>query len=257
MELTNEQWKRIEPIILKTTPEKDPRGRKPKPARDVMNGILWILRTGAPWKDMPSRYPPYQTCHRRFQEWTERGTFQEILYELAKDLYERGKIDIREAFIDGSFAPAKKGVFAVGKTKRGKGTKIMAIADASGFPVAACVESASPHEVKLVEKTIDSSFTPHAPDKLIGDKAYDSDPLDQKLMEDRCIEMIAPHRRGRKKPKTQDGRKLRPYRRRWKVERLFAWLQNFRRVVVRYEYHVQNFLSMVQLGCAIILLRLF
>ncbi len=110
MELTNEQWKRIEPIILKTTPEKDPRGRKPKPARDVMNGILWILRTGAPWKDLPSRYPPYQTCHRRFQEWTERGTFQEILYELAKDLYERGKIDIREAFIDGSFAPAKKGV---------------------------------------------------------------------------------------------------------------------------------------------------
>jgi transposase len=110
MELTNEQWTRIEPIILKTTPAKDPRGRKPKPARDVMNGILWILRTGAPWKDMPSRYPPYQTCHRRFQEWTERGTFQEILYELAKDLYERGKIDIREAFIDGSFAPAKKGV---------------------------------------------------------------------------------------------------------------------------------------------------
>ena len=110
MELTNEQWTRIEPIILKLTPEKDPRGRKPKPSRDVLNGILWILRTGAPWKDLPSRYPPYQTCHRRFQEWTKQGTFQEILYELAKDLYERGKIDIREAFIDGSFAPAKKGV---------------------------------------------------------------------------------------------------------------------------------------------------
>ncbi|MCF8068248.1 MAG: IS5 family transposase [Desulfobacterales bacterium] len=257
MELTNEQWTRIEPIILKTTPEKDPRGRKPKPPRDLLNGILWILRTGAPWKDMPSRYPPYQTCHRRFQEWTERGTFQEILYELAKDLYERGKIDIRETFIDGSFAPAKKGVFAVGKTKRGKGTKIMAIADASGFPVAACVESASPHEVKLVEKTIDSSFTPYAPEKIIGDKAYDSDPLDKKLMEDRCIELVAPHKANRKKAKTQDGRKLRPYRRRWKIERLFAWLQNFRRLVVRYEYHAQNFLSMVQLGCAIILLRFF
>ncbi|MDT8380575.1 MAG: hypothetical protein RQ739_16965 [Desulfotignum sp.] len=61
-----------------------------------------------------------------------------------------------------------------------KHPQIMVIADASGFPVAACVESASPHEVKLVEKTIDSSFTPYAPDKLIGDKAYDSDPLDQK-----------------------------------------------------------------------------
>ena len=115
MELTNEQWTRIEPIILKTTPEKDPRGRKLKPPRDVLNGILWILRTGAPWKDMPARYPPYQTCHRRFQEWTERGTFQEILYELAKDLYERGKIDIREAFIDGSFAPAKKGALLLAR----------------------------------------------------------------------------------------------------------------------------------------------
>ena len=132
----------------------------------------------------------------------------------------------------------------------------MAIADASGIPVAACVESASPHEVKLVEKTIDSSFTKYAPDKIIGDKAYDSDPLDKKLMEERCIEMIAPHRRGRKKAKIQDGRKLKPYRRRWK-ERLFAWLQNFRRLVVRYEYHVENFLAMLQFGCAIILLRFF
>ena len=133
----------------------------------------------------------------------------------------------------------------------------MAIADASGFPVAAHIESASPHEVKLVEETIDSGFTEYAPDKLIGDKAYDSDVLDQRLLEKRNVEMVAPHRKGRKKPKTQDGRKLRPYRRRWKVERLFAWLQNFRRIVVRYEYHADNFLGMVQLGCAVILLRLF
>jgi len=133
----------------------------------------------------------------------------------------------------------------------------MAIADASGLPVAAHVESASPHEVKLVEDTIDSSFTQYAPDKLIGDKAYDSDPLDDRLLEDRGVEMIAPHRKGRKKPNTQDGRKLRRYRRRWKVERLFAWLQNFRRLIVRYEYQVENFLGMVHLGCIKILLRLF
>jgi len=133
----------------------------------------------------------------------------------------------------------------------------MAIADASGFPVAAHIESASPHEVKLVEETIDSGFTEYAPNKLIGDKAYDSDDLDQRLLADRSVEMVAPHRKGRKKPKTQDGRKLRPYRRRWKVERLFAWLQNFRRIVVRYEYHADNFLGMVQLGCSMILLRLF
>jgi transposase len=151
----------------------------------------------------------------------------------------------------------KKRGLAVGKTKRGKGTKILAIADAFGLPVAAHVESASPHEVKLVEATIDSGFTRYAPDKLVGDKAYDSDRLDEQLFIERGVEMIAPHRRGRKKSPTQDGRKLRRYRRRWKVERLFAWLQNFRRIVVRYEYHPENFLGMVQLGCIIILLRFF
>ena len=109
MELTNEQWNRIEPIIFKTTPVKDPRGRKERDPREVMNGILWILRTGAPWKDLPARYPPYQTCHRRFQQWVRQGTFKLIAQELAQDLYERGGIDIREAFIDGTFVPAKKG----------------------------------------------------------------------------------------------------------------------------------------------------
>ena len=88
-------------------------------------------------------------------------------------------------------------------------------------------------------------------------KAYDSDKLDEQLLEERGVEMIAPHRKGRKKPKTQDGRKLTCYRRRWKVERLFAWLQNFRRLVVRYEYHIENFLAMVHLGCIKILLRFF
>jgi transposase len=111
--------------------------------------------------------------------------------------------------------------------------------------------------VKLVEATIDSGFTQHAPDRLIGDKAYDSDGLDAQLLEDRQIELIAPHKQNRKRSPTQDGRKLRRYRRRWKVERLFAWMQNFRRLVVRYEYHVENFLALVQLGFSIILLRLF
>ena len=133
----------------------------------------------------------------------------------------------------------------------------MAIADAAGFPIAVHVGSASPHEVKLVEATIDSGFTEYAPNRLIGDKAYDSDGIDQKLAEERGIELISPHRQGRKKPSTQDGRKLRRYCRGWKVERLFAWMYNFRRLVVRYEYHVENFLALVQLGFSIILLRLF
>ena len=110
MELTTEQWNRIEPVIKELKPKKDPRGRPLRDPREILNGILWILRTGAPWKDMPQRYPPYQTCHRRFQQWVKQGVFQRIAKELVEDLYERGKIDIREAFIDGCFAPAKQGV---------------------------------------------------------------------------------------------------------------------------------------------------
>jgi transposase len=133
----------------------------------------------------------------------------------------------------------------------------MAIADASGLPVAIDIQSASPHEIKLVEAAIKSRFIKTAPKRMIGDKAYDSDSLDQRLLKEHGTELIAPHKANRKKPKTQDGRVLRRYKRRWKVERFFAWLYNFRRVVVRYEYYAENFLGMLQLACAIILLRYF
>jgi transposase len=130
----------------------------------------------------------------------------------------------------------------------------MAVADRFGLPLAACAASASPHESRLVAPTLDSRFVADLPRRLIGDRAYDADPLDGELAR-LGIEMIAPHRRNRKKPKTQDGRPLRRYRRRWKIERLFAWLGNFRRLVVRYERHALNYLGFVQLGCILILLR--
>ena len=130
----------------------------------------------------------------------------------------------------------------------------MAVADAAGFPLALHVASASPHEVTLVEDTLDRTFTTELPGRLVGDKACDSDKLDARLEEAWGIEMIAPNRK--KRAKTQDGRLLRRYRRRWKVERLFAWLHNFRRLVATYEFHAENFLAMAQLGCIMILLRL-
>ncbi len=149
----------------------------------------------------------------------------------------------------------KKRGDGVGKTKKGKGTKIMGLTDSFGLPIAIDATSASPHEVTLVDDTLDACFLENIPEKVIGDRAYDSDKLDKRLAKERGVEMIAPHKRNRRKAKTQDGRTLRRYRKRWKVERLFAWLQNFRRLVVRYEYHLKNFLAMIQLGCIVILLR--
>jgi len=132
----------------------------------------------------------------------------------------------------------------------------MVVADNASLPLAIHAASASPHEVRLVGETLLQSFTTEQPQRLIGDKAYDSDPLDAEMAE-RGIELIAPHKANRVKRPTQDGRALRRYRRRWKVERLWAWLQNFRRVATRFDYHVENFLGFVHLGCIKILLRCY
>ena len=132
-------------------------------------------------------------------------------------------------------------------TRTGKGTKTMAIADGRGLPLAVTITSASPGEVTLVEQPLDAQFLTEAPVRLIGDKAYDSDRLDAWLVVEHDIELIPPNRSGR--GKTQDGRQLRRYCRRGKIERLFAWRQNIRRLVTRNEPHAVSFLAFVQMGC--------
>ena len=129
----------------------------------------------------------------------------------------------------------------------------MAIADRAGLPIAVHVSSASPHESQLVEPTLDARFVADEPRRLIGDKAYDSDALDAALAK-RGIEMIAPHRSNRI-AKTQDGRSLRRYKRRWKIERMNSWLLSYRCVAVRYERKVENYVGFVHLACIRILLR--
>ena len=122
MDLTDEQWEAIRPFVpgpeIEGTSAKG--GRPWRDPRDVLHGILWVLRTGAPWSDMPSRYPPSSTCHRRFQKWTEEGVWDAILEALATDLKRRGKVDLTEAFVDGTHAGAKKGAFWLGKLDAAK-----------------------------------------------------------------------------------------------------------------------------------------
>jgi len=108
-DLTNVQWEILNTLIPEPTSRRDRRGRPWKDRRAVLNGILWVLRTGAPWADVPDRYPSYQACHRRFQQWVRSGIMKGVLEALAIDLKGRGALDVQEAFIDGSFAPAKEG----------------------------------------------------------------------------------------------------------------------------------------------------
>jgi transposase len=122
MDLTDTQWKVLEPLLLEFR-RQDGRGRPWRDGREVLDGVLWILRTGAPWQDLPNRYPPYQTCHRRFQRWQRSGRLSAVLRLLLQDLVDRGKIDLEEGSIDATFSAAKKGALELVRRSAAKGAR--------------------------------------------------------------------------------------------------------------------------------------
>jgi transposase len=191
-----------------------------------------FLNTGAQWHMLPQCYPNYKTVHGRFQTWCQSEVLRRILTDIGNELRGRGVLDEEESSIDATFAMAKGGGAGVGPTKRGKGLKMMAIVDCHGLPRSVSTHAGNHHEVRLVQLCFDFYMIEAKPENLIGDRAYDNDPLDAELRRD-GIEMIAPHRSNRSKPATQDGRQLRRYARRWVVERFFAWIQWQRRILIR------------------------
>lgn len=151
----------------------------------------------------------------------------------------------------------------VGKTKRGKGTKLMVLADGAGLALGICVEAATPSEVNLLERTLDSvkvkwqrgkNHCPHKPERLVADRGYDSNPA-WALLVSRHIEPMIPKQRNNRVATHQDGHKLRRYRHRWIIERTNSRLQNFRRLMVRYERKVKNFEALIHLACALVALK--
>ncbi len=139
---------------------------------------------------------------------------ERVLHTLARDLKERGSLDLSECFVDATLASAK-----------------------TGLPVSICTSSTSPHEVTLAQQASDARFVDTLPEPLGGDRAYDSDSLEAELVDAELatqgIQIILPHRKNRQKPRIQDRRAPRRFHRGWRIERLFAWLYNFRRVVTR------------------------
>ena len=133
MDLTEEQWSLVSTILPKDRVRADGRGRPWSERRLVFNGILWILRTGAPWKDLPERYGKYQTVHRRFQNWVRSGVIEKVLLAIAQDLKDRGGLDLRECFIDGTFVPAKKGGAALGPPSGGRARRSWVLPTAMVF----------------------------------------------------------------------------------------------------------------------------
>lgn len=144
----------------------------------------------------------------------------------------------------------------MGKTKKGKGTKLMLMTDGSGIPVSAFTTTAQDAEVNTIETLVDIQVAGKRPKRLLYDKAADADWLRDALAQ-RGIEQITPHRNGRKKRSRQDGRSLRRYKHRWKIERTISWLQYQRRLLVRHEFYAHLFEGFVHLACMMVCLNRF
>ena len=122
-DVCDEQWGLLEPLLPRLPRRADGRGRPWKDSRVVLNGILWVLRTGAPWHDLPPQYGAYQTVHRRFQNWVRNGVIEQVLLAVAQHLQAAGGLDLKECFVDGTFVPAKKGGGRLGKPTAVKAPK--------------------------------------------------------------------------------------------------------------------------------------
>ena len=191
------------------------------------------------------------------------GRLVEHLANVSERVKRAPAIEMERSVSGWQFRSGEKRGCGVGKTKRGKGTKWMVVVDGRGLPLGNYLHSASPAEVKLAETTLATirvGRSHHAgrprqkPMRVIADKAYDSDPLRERLRQ-RGIELICPHKRNRVRPATQDGRVLRRYKRRWIVERTNAWLGNFRRLVVRYDRSLTIYGAFFHIACFMIVLR--
>lgn len=261
-ELTDQQWARVKKYLPKP---KEGKGRPEVDARKTMNGIIYILRTGCAWADMPKQYGSYVTCWRRHRQYVRLGIWDRVWKMLLRDLYEEGEIQLDQVYLDASFVPAKRGGRKIGKTKIGKGSQVLGIVEnKKGLPIAIQVENANPHEILFAQRTVESIRIPRRqgapitkPKILVADKGYTSQAF-RSYLRKRGILFRIPFRKNQKQKR---GRKTKhfeiAYKQRFKVERCFAWMDNFRRLVVRYDRSDRMYRGFCILACIIMCLQHF
>jgi putative transposase len=261
-EVPDKMWKKIRKLPLG---EKEPGtpGRPPIPSRVVLNGILYVLRTGCQWKAAPKEYGSGSTLHRRFQEW-EEANIMDTIVEMMLTWYDKTKgIDWQWQSIDTKMAPAPLGGEETGPnpTDRSKiGTKRHLLIDGNGAPLAFHLTAANRHDMKGIPELIGEGFLTVRPiltldrlQHLCLDKAYDAPETDEFLQAQGYI--LHTKRRGEKTPVAGIGEKTYPPRR-WKVERTISWLNNMRKLRTRWEKKACNYRALWLLATALIVFRL-
>ncbi len=238
---TDRQWAFIQPFL----PPPARTGRPRAEDRRTVEGILYVLITGCRWQDLPREYGAPTTVWRRLKRWGETFVWERIWRAALAALDLRGHLDWTIAFLDGSFAPAKNGGEKVGLTRKGKGTKWMLVVDGNGLPFGFHPNGANRAEVRLAEQTLDTIWVARPrgrpkqrPEKLVADRGYASRAF-RRVLRGCGIRMCIPPKRRPKNWKAMRGRPVvarkDDYRLRYKVERSFAWLGNFRRLLIRWE----------------------
>ncbi|WP_404918678.1 IS5 family transposase [Novosphingobium sp. ZW T3_23] len=245
-DLTDFEWSVIEPLL----PTKV-RGVPRVDDRRVLNGIFWRLRTGAPWADIPGRYGPHTTCVNRFNRWRRAGHWARILeavsaaYEGDVQMIDSSSIRVHQ---HGANGDKKGGSGCMGRSRGGLTTKIHAVVDANGLPIALKLTAGQAHDGRSAADMLD---TLGDGDVLLADRAYDSDALRGEMAARGVWANIKP----------MPNRKRRPvfsaflYRYRNLVERFFSKLKQFRAVATRYDKRDDNFLASAQLASIRIWLR--
>ena len=246
--ISDEKWKHIEPIL--SSPKIETRGRKPKDNRLMFNGILWILKTGAPWRDLPKEFGPWQTVYKRFARWTTLSAWEDLFKQLTKD------IDTESTMIDGSYVKlhqhgcgAQGGQYfqAIGRSKGGLTTKIHAVVDALGNPFRIKLTGGNVHDMVPSYELIAGIES----DYFFADRAYDTDKLIE-LVEAAGSEVVIPSKANRKHPREIDKH---TYKERHLVECFFAKIKSNRRISTRYEKLASRYLAMVLIASCLVWLQ--
>jgi len=243
-ELSDGQWNQIKDHL---PPETGRRGRPAKCNRLIINAILWILRTGAPWRDLPGSYGPWNTVYTRFSRWSKQGIWENVLKILSRFSDDEARMpdsSVIRAHQHAAGAAGGQENQSPGRSAGGFSTKIHALVDAPGYPVDICLTAGQVHDSVPAKELLENQPAEY----VIADKAYDSDELVSFIISQGSIPVI-PSRSNRREPREYDRH---IFKERHLVEIFFNKIKHYRRVATRYEKTAANFLSMVLIACCMI-----
>ena len=256
--LTTAQWNKVR-RLLPPNSKYSPKSRQ-HPSRLILNAILWVLRTGSPWRDLDSSFPPFQTVHNRFRKWVKLGIFAQIHWKLNQLENDKNTIDNSQWNLDSTVVRAHKSSSAknqaIGKSRGGMSSKIHVVTDAQGLILNIALTPGQSHEAPIAMKVFNGvrlktdQWRKQKPEKLACDKAYDSRQI-RRCLQHQKVTPVIPTKKSKRNERRGRKRKFSKvdYRNRNVVERAIGRIKEYRRVATRYEKLDASFESMIYLAC--------